>query len=230
MHGSPYFYAKEMNEMAITKETDLYQPVRKLFPVSEAYPEVVMRRGRPDVVFKDTDVITVVELKTSLSLALIEQAYNWVNTCDYIYVAVPRPRKVNKFAVRLLSDKGIGLILVGSQGARFHTKASKQERKTIPWTKYLHEFYKLNESGGTAGGYMTGYKYTIQCVKALMKTQSRPLTVKEIVEKVDGQYEGVASKHYKNPHSSLRSALTEYESEWCDRTLEGGRVKFEIRK
>lgn len=215
------------------KETDLYEPVTKLFPSGNIYPEVVVYSHRPDIVVEEElgehKTITIVELKTSLSLALIEQAYHWINKGDYIYVAIPRPKKVNSFAVRLLSSKGIGVIVVDKWGAQIYKKAIKQDRCSIKWDNMLHEFYKLNECGGTDGEYMTSYKFTIQCVREYLSTQKKSQTIKDIVKGVDKLYDGVVSSHYRNPESSLRKALTEYETEWCKRSKVGGRIHFSTK-
>lgn len=210
------------------KETDLYEPVAGLFS-GDIYPEVVVFHHRPDIVIRNRGTITVVEMKTSLSLALIEQAYNWVNKCDNIYVAVPHPKKVNDFAVRLLADKGIGVILVRGDRAHIYKNATQQERNTLRWDNYLHEFYKQNESGGTNGEYMTSYKYVIQCVREYLESCDQSQSIKDIVDGVDCAYDNIVSRHYREPQGSLRKALTEYETSWCRRSTRGGRVCFSTK-
>lgn len=212
------------------KESDLYEPVVELFHGGNVYPEVVVGRKRPDIVVKQGSDIVVIELKTSLSLALIEQAYHWVGKCDLVYVAIPAPRRFNKFAVRLLTDKGIGVIVVQGSKAYVHRTATKQTNKIIKWERYLHEFYKQNESGGTNGEYITPYKFMIQCIREYMQGLDNEITLQELIKQVDERYDQVISKHYGSPESSLRKALTEYEREWCDRTKLRGRVYFSLKK
>lgn len=209
------------------KETDLYEPVISLFPEGDIYPEVVVYIHRPDIVIHEDKGISVVEMKTSLSLALIEQAYNWVNRADYVYVAIPQAkRKLNDFAIRLLSSKGIGVIVVQGKHAMIYKTALKQSTNTVRWKDHLHECYKLNVSGGTNGTYMTPYKFMIQCVKEYLEKHKKSMTIKEIIKEVDKEYDNVVTEHYRNPNSSLRKALTEYETEWCVKGTRGKSLCF----
>lgn len=212
------------------KETDLYEPVITLFPSGDIYPEVVVYSHRPDIVVHEDKGITVVEMKTTMSLALLEQAYNWVNRADYVYVAIPQPKKLNDFAIRLLTSKGIGVIVVQGKHAMKYKPAVKQERNTVRWKDHLHECYKLNVSGGTNGTYMTPYKFMIQCVKEHLETCKKSQTIKEIIKDVDAGYDKVVSNHYRNPSSSLRKALGEYETEWCRKGTRGKTLCFSAKE
>lgn len=210
------------------REVDLYEPIIHLFKGTDVYPEVVVGRLRSDIVVRDNELITVIEMKTNLSLALIEQAYHWVGRCDQVYVDIPQPkRKINQFAVRLLTDKGIGVITVSRGTARILRQAQQYPKQYVtPWDKYLKEFYKENEAGGTCGTYMTPYKNMIRHVKEYLEMSEEPQSIREIVEWVDGEHGGIVSEHYADPHGSLRTALTEFETKWCRRQVLGGRVFF----
>src|SRR5690606_26527703 len=100
------------------KETDLYEPVKKLLEDIgyEVYAEVQPYQGgkRADVVGIMGPAVCVVEMKTSLSMELIEQAYLWTNRAHYVFIAVPMRRKgLPHFVHFILKKLNIGLIEVG---------------------------------------------------------------------------------------------------------------------
>ena len=208
------------------KESDLYLPVTELFPDGEIFPEVIVGDCRPDITIRQGNIITIVELKTSLSLALIEQAYGWVGCCNKVYVGIPKPKKVNNFAIQLLRQKGIGVILVKNGRAEVYTLASHADKCRLDWSKLLHDFYKENEAGGICGEYVTPYKHMINCVEDYLTTYQKPITARNLVEVLDKKYNRIASEHYANPVSSLYKALSEYESSWCEKQIIDGKAYF----
>lgn len=74
------------------KETDLFQPVREWLEERgfEVYSEVQPGYGGPraDIVGSCKPIVAVVELKTHLSLALMDQAVSWLGRAHYVYVVV----------------------------------------------------------------------------------------------------------------------------------------------
>ncbi|RXZ78011.1 hypothetical protein EBB07_28540 [Paenibacillaceae bacterium] len=108
------------------KEIELYEPVKRwleshdLKVYSEVTPSGTMKRA--DVVGIDTEtgMTTVVELKVSLSLDLLNQAVYWskYKMANYVYVAVPwkdkknSPRLDNWLVEYICKTFGIGLLYV----------------------------------------------------------------------------------------------------------------------
>ena len=89
------------------------------------YQEVqVHTHGRvADIVATQGPILWVIETKLSLSLDVVEQALKWAGNAHYVSVAVPRGthRVQSLFDHELIYDvlnwKGVGLILVGEDGA-----------------------------------------------------------------------------------------------------------------
>ncbi len=176
------------------KETDLFPPVKTWLESHGymVYSEVTPNRigARADVVGITSILTTVVELKQSLSLDLIEQAIDWKPYAHYIYVAIPRRKNGIKHLVRkLLQENGIGLIEVDFDKHYNHSAPFVLERPTIRAKLHrrisnnikdsLTEYHlKFSPDGGNAGGgYITTYRITMLKVKELL----------EAVESKDGR-------------------------------------------
>jgi hypothetical protein len=215
--------------MAI-KESDLYQPVKRLLEGIgyEVYAEVEVRgaRGRADIIAYNKPAVCIVEMKTSLSIELIEQAYMWLPYGHYIYVAIPyRKKGMPKFMTKLLSNFGIGVIEVDRYGyarvtvrARFNRPKHKKD-----WSKILLPQHQTWVEGGTnGGGYVTPYKLTIERVRQyLSRNPHRWFSMQEILDHCE--------THYSNPKNSLSKALREFEHAWCETRIEKRKLQYRIK-
>ena len=211
------------------KETDLYEPVKGWLEERgyEVYPEVTFGYGanRADIVaIHDKKIITVVEMKTALSLELIAQAVAWKGYAHYRYVAVPKPQDFNWYALNLLEREGIGLITVNFKGygitvdpqsSAYHaTRYPQPQLDRRINTKFLDSVSPLHqtigiEGGHNGGGYLTPYKKTIMGVREYLERRlGRWSTMDDILKH--------CGTHYSTPKPSLSKALREFETEWCE--------------
>ncbi len=96
------------------KESELYEPVKKLF--TENGYEVKGEVKKCDVVAAKGAELAIIELKLKFTLPLIYQALDRQRLADFVFVAIPRPKsaaaKSYKNAVKILNNLNIGLILV----------------------------------------------------------------------------------------------------------------------
>jgi hypothetical protein len=222
------------------KEVELFKPIKQFFENRdyEVYSEVLFGQGgsRADVVAKQNNIISVIEMKTSLSLDLLEQANRWIHYAHYVYIAVPMPkdRHINEYARKCLIRDGIGLLVVDFNRNRFYYDNdeipmvwnkidAKLCRKIINhWDKYLTEAHKNTLPGGTkGGGYITPYKITIDGVKRCLKLHPEGLSLNELVKRVE--------THYSNPKQGLYQALTSFETDWCETFTKGITRYFKIK-
>lgn len=237
------------------KETELFEPVKKWLEDGghEVYSEVRANKyggRRADVVGVHGNIVTVVEMKVTLSLDLIEQAVLWKNHAHYIYVAVPHPKKgyLNDFAVRLLCQYGIGILTVNfdSRGLDGTPSVSLYPYRTMPKVHRnitsdlrdsLTEYHKDGPPGGhQGGGYITAYRITMIHVKEYLDKELRFAhrewgelkgrngwrTTTEILEEV--------TTHYSSPKQSLAKALHEFEQDWCESKIECRKLYFRHKK
>jgi hypothetical protein len=98
-------------------ETDLYAPVKRLFEM-QGYAVKSEVKGCDVVATRNDEPIVIVELKQSLTLALLFQAVDRLAVTDHVYIAVPRPKRgLTNDAFKLCRRIGIGLIVVTSSGS-----------------------------------------------------------------------------------------------------------------
>lgn len=95
----------------------------------DVYQEVQPRRGasgRCDIVATMGPIIWAIETKTTLSLALIGQALDWMHHANYVSVGIPVLRRT--VGERILLDYGIGVIRIRKNGDVYEIASPKLRR------------------------------------------------------------------------------------------------------
>lgn len=229
------------------KETDLFEPVKQHYIgiACEVFSEVLAYGGkRADVVIRDENIITVIELKTSLSLDLLEQCYEWLGHAHYVYACVPAIKKgqfINRYARKCLMQDGIGLLnvrftekwayelLEKSHPNRYNAASIStliqprfNRRVDYRWNDYLTERHKFTLPGGSkGGGYLTSYKEMMEDIKGVVERRKNGVPIETLIT-----YTG---DHYSNPRRGLLQALAKYESSWCEIYKENGDVYCRLK-
>ena len=183
----------------------------------EIYQEVKFGYGGnvADIVAMKDEEMWIIELKTSLSLKVMEQAWKWKDA-HYKSIAVPYSRRRNdQFASTILRHFGIGYIEIGTDYIREHLPGVMQEFKKehyelwmLPYITELHKTY--SKAGSKHGGHITAYRMTIIMIQDFLK-ENPGSTLNEIIDNV-----GIG--HYSSERSakgSLRVAFKSYERAWC---------------
>jgi hypothetical protein len=215
------------------KENEMYKYVKELLEGIgyDVYAEVEVNSwggsGRADVIGYQKPAVCIVEMKTSLSMELIEQAYKWKRFGHYIYIAIPKRKKqIPTFVCNMLSSMGIGIIEVGDRvwGTRIVLKAKfNRPYKNTKWDDVLKpEHQTWLEGGSSGGGYVTNYKLTIDRVKRYLKMKRGWVSMNELLDHCE--------THYSNPKNSLAKALREFESNWCETKVINRRVHFKYKE
>jgi hypothetical protein len=224
------------------KETDLFIPIKTHFidRDNEVYSEVLAGGGRADIVARQGNYITVIEMKTTLSLDLLEQANRWLRSAHYVYIAVPRTKdgSINRYAKKCCLQDGIGILQVDFRRKnkwgepaevievvkpKLLVKGKNHKKVVTAWDKRLTEAHKDTLPGGSAGGgYITPYKTTIEAVKRCLRFRKNGVSLNELVQLVQ--------THYSNPKQGLYNALTNFEDSWCDSYIQDGLKYFKIRE
>ncbi|WP_074955504.1 hypothetical protein [Alicyclobacillus macrosporangiidus] len=229
--------------LAVIKETELFEPVKHWLEERDftVYSEVQFDR-RADVVGRLGNLLVVVELKTSLSLDLIQQCVDWRRYTHYVYAAVPRPKRhLNSYARDLLRREGIGLLTVEHHKAdwlhqedwwnvQIHVHAQLNRHAATHYLlKHLYEEQRYGPPGGhRGGGYVTSYRITMERIRNVLRWERNRrdsdgwLSVREICERVE--------THYANPRVSVARALLNFEHHWCESKREGGKLYFRLRE
>lgn len=174
-------------------ETDLYLPVKRHL-VAQGY-EVKSEILSCDVVGRRGDELPViVELKQSLSLALLYQAVDRLTVTDHVYVAVARPKRgVTADAQKLCRRLGLGLIVVSVSGS-LEVLADPVPYQPRPNVKrrgrLLKEFNARsgdpNTGGSTRTPLMTAYRQdAIKCATHLSMNGAARIRDVKAATKVD---------------------------------------------
>jgi hypothetical protein len=173
--------------------------------------------GSADILAIKNDHIWVIETKTSFSFQVIAQAIQW--EVSYRSVGVPENRRRDRgrtLAFQTCKHLEIGVIEVNvSNREVYNTEPTLHEGRfvEIAEKQILREltiYHKNGVAGSTSGGAITPYKVTIMKVKEFIAANPG-CTLKDIVSHIgNGHYSSESSA--KN---SLRSALENWEKDWC---------------
>ncbi len=187
----------------------------------DVYQEVEYVGSRADIVATSGFIVRVVEVKTSLTAALVEQAWGWKPWAHYVHIAVPKPKIRHRVPGRsvLLSfclAHGIGIFHVQKREPRW----SEQDERKSKFEIKEAEMAKLNRKAlaahfrnairpehknwGRAGNadnkYYTPWRGTCEAWRAYIK-QHPGCSIKELVDKVG---------HHYQSDSTARSCMSGY--------------------
>lgn len=203
----------------------------------DVYQEVQLRYGGPiwDIVALRNNIVEIIEVKKSLTISVIEQAWRSINCAHYVVVAVPTlvrgtyARDSRAFTYRICRDYGIGVYeidkydVINKVPPQLHRQNRNRIKKTI---NSLNENFKIHAKAGSAnGGQWTPYRNTMNAVKSIL-IEHGPLTLKQIMEHL-------SDHHYSNDKSALtciRKALTLWE-DWAQCEVgKRGEFTFSVKK
>jgi hypothetical protein len=169
----------------------------------EVYQEVETANGRCDIVGVRGPIRWAIEVKTSLNLAVMDQAYRNAAWFHHSSIAVPAPSN-NQFGSprnwQLAHDigkrLGFGVLRIislsgGEEQRVIQDLQPKLNRK--PGLVHLHEEQKTwCAAGSNRGGHFTRFQATAQRLAHYVKRQPG-IALKEAVKSIDHHYASVPS-------------------------------------
>lgn len=175
----------------------------------DVYQEVVIGGPRADMVATRGKLVWIVEAKMSMTLALLDQVYNWRGKSHYLSVVIPSLSKsgctYSSVAAReMLHQWGVGVFRVHGDGGRFdpyfvseQLRASFIRRPDLSWVEgSLQQGQKASEGGSTGGGYWTPFRNT--CDKLREYVAANPgCSLKQAIDGI--------KHHYKTASSAVNS-------------------------
>ena len=185
----------------------------------DVYQEVQLysNGGICDVIAVRDPIIWAIELKTSLSIKVFEQATRWKTL--YRSVCVPNRRNtINPYVIKIAKTIfNVGILeqmpydsgfkeVVNAPLMREYYRYSKN---TL--SKLLEEHKTMSKAGSVGGGYSTPYKRTIRNIKEFIKKEEE-VTINDIMKHIEHTH------HYSNIQSAKQSivkALETWENNWC---------------
>jgi hypothetical protein len=131
------------------------------------YGEVQNKAGaRADIYCTCNGISVSIETKTTFSLKVIEQAYQWLGQATSVYVAVPmaKNKKERYFSMDVCSNYGIGVFEVDTKTGRVYTlrPAAKCDKPNMPT---LYEEQKGSVAGNSNNEYVTPFKLTVRAIQ-----------------------------------------------------------------
>ena len=163
-----------------------------------------------DIVAVSGRLVWIIECKTSLSLALLEQSIEWRGYAHYISVAVPYPKRScagHRVADMFLRQHGIGKIETGKYGwsssggvdqdipARLNRKLVRDIKKDLC---EKHKTYA--EAGNADGRRWTPFKNTVNELNAVVR-DNPGICLKDAIDK---------TRHHYASDSGARASISQY--------------------
>lgn len=228
----------------MVKESDLFEPLYNYFTNTnwEVFSEVEAYYGykRADIICRNEKQLIAIEMKTSLSMDVMEQAINWVGSADFIFVAIPKKKREHSWlALSILKQYGIGLIEIDLvkygrlKRKGFQEESTKAEDYALKMTfgkkhevtkkrtfsRLLEEHKTWAVGGSTSKGskYVTPYALVMNDAYAYLRQELDNMntdgwvTAKMIWEHLKENSKPIVRNHYKDPVRGITQAFRKYE-------------------
>ncbi|ANS52165.1 hypothetical protein BM86_17645 [Bacillus thuringiensis] len=220
--------------MAKVKETDLFAPV-KAFLIENGCSNVYGEVLGCDVLGINGPCDIIVELKTTLSFKLIDQALDRLNLGHYVYIAIPqRKGHIPRCVKNILEKNKIGLLEIGkdrfsdnivahvSIPAKYNRLATEWKKKRFkPIRNYIKGYHETQIGGVKGGEDATEYSIMIANIKDFLYYRKRWTSIEEILN--------YCETHYSNPKPSLIATLqAKWNNDWCEHKRDNGKVYFRL--
>ncbi|MFP7474292.1 hypothetical protein SFC55_25235 [Niallia taxi] len=210
------------------KESELFEPVKK-FLLGQGCTDVYGEVMNCDVLGINGEINYIVEMKTSLSFKVIDQAMERVRLGHYIFIAIPkRKQAIPRCVKEILEAYDIGLIQIGKRKTSVTIPAqynnivdNRNGYKRI--RNRIREHHQTQLGGIKKGEGVTAYSTTMDNIRAYMRTREGEwITVDEILAN--------CTTHYKKPKSSVAATLQKkWNKSWCETKLENRRRYYRIK-
>lgn len=154
----------------------------------EIYQEVSYRGARADIVAISETLSVIVETKTTLGLAVLEQAYSWVqlNASNMVFVATPPSR--NHFGKVVARHFGIGVIAVRDESTTesVQPKIMRPNRDRSVRSAIVEAQKTYAEAGNADSRYWSPFRNTCDLIRRAVSSGPKPL--KELIDGIDHHY------------------------------------------
>lgn len=163
------------------------------------YQEVVARCGRADIVAVNGPVVAIVEVKTSMGLALLAQTAAWVGMANLVYAAAPYPRE-RRYVERIAREQGFGLIAIDDKmdEPREFVAPRFQRGKAIIRNALCEEQRTFAAAGNAGSKFWSPWQSTCREVRNAVKKRT---TIADLVTTI---------KHHYRTTATARACLTKW--------------------
>lgn len=181
---------------------------------ADVYQEVEVSGGVADIVARVRAEIWIVEVKTSLSLALLTQAVDRRRLAHRVFIAAPHTRNQRDVAA-ICDELGIGLLDVhpaspyvqvaghdiGQPAVRIVSDSRRWNTRPVELAARLRPEHKTHAKAGAigAGGRWTPFRDTCERLARLVRAEPG-IALKDAIAKIRHHYRSTASARTSIAH------------------------------
>lgn len=173
-------------------EIELAEKVLTFFTDWEIYPEVPCQGGSIDILALKGPVVMATEAKMKINFTVIEQAFRNRAHAHFSYVAVPKPKTLQPFFLRVCREFGIGVLFVNETGDQVVSEVVKpkfnrniRKLKLEPWMK--------NSISGSLHGRETAYSFAIKSIVMKLKRSNGRMSIPDIFKETVYHWSSLSS-------------------------------------
>ena len=182
----------------------------------DVYQEVLIHGKVADIVATFGKLTWIVEVKTSLSLKLLEQIYAWRGRANFLSIAIPTTVG-DGFVKNLLINNKIGVLTIRHSEV-YENIHPQLNRKTINIQKFIRPEHKIWAEAGSQHGYYTPFQRTKQNIEYEIKKHPNGILFKDFIK---------LTEHHYSTEATARSCLRQ----WIDSgIIKGAKITYQGNK
>src|SRR3989304_2901120 len=173
-------------------EVDIAKPIVLFLQEAgwEVYQEVLINGNTADIIARNEKLLWAIETKTSLSMEVIGQAYNWRSRCHFCSIGVPYG-KHNEFSRTILKTFGIGCIVVTEYDKCVSIKMDSPFYRKVD-CNYIYKSLKeeqktFGEAGTNSRKCWTPFQSTVRSITETV-TSNNGIEFKDLIKKISHHY------------------------------------------
>jgi len=157
----------------------------------DVYQEVLIYGKIADIVATFGKLTWIVEVKTSLSLKLLEQIYAWRGRANFLSIAIPTTVG-DGFVKNLLMNNRIGILTVRHSEV-FENIHPQLNRRVINIQKFIRPEHKTWAEAGSQHGYYTPFQQTKGNIEYRIKQYPNGILFKDFIKLTEHHYASEAT-------------------------------------
>lgn len=212
--------------MSKIKEADMFEPLKEWLLNTLGCDAVYGEVHDIDVVALCGPVDIAIEMKTSVSMKLLEQVISRMWLANYVYICIPRSvannLKRSSLVYTLAKVYGFGILSCSVVKSSYvqpicveiPARYQRFRHKRGLLRHYITPYHEHTIGGATSKEKNSQYQQTIKRLKAEMKyrcdmSTTGWISINELLDHVE--------THYANPKASVAATLLEdWNSDWCE--------------
>ena len=187
-------------------EIQLFKPIISYLEERgwNVFQEVLLYGKVADIVATFGRLTWIVEGKTTLSLKLLEQAYNWRGKANFVSIAIPSNSNPggDSFVKELLVKNKIGMLTINKYAEEVFENIHPQlNRKVINIQKFIKPEHAVWAEAGSQYGYYTPFQNTKRNIEYRIKNYPNGILFNDFLK---------LTEHHYSKEATARSCLRQW--------------------